>query len=283
MPPVTRPPSIPVDQWEPVASFVTEYAPIMMSVSRAVEPSQLVLALTRVSTWAHMDMGYPLDADVIFCADIIGDWVDCHDQVLGRNAVLLTATHMLATGEHLGYAPNDISALTFSTPPTANPYTETEVAALTELGSQDPFLAVFLALTLGAGLRRIETAQVRGTDITVDELGVLVTVNGRTVPVLERFDEPLRARAGRGGYVLAPDYKHRVKVLSAKLHPYTSTGQLDSRRLVDTWVVTHLAAGIPDPVICQISGLPSLRAYQHCRPALSVHSFREIMTHARFT
>jgi integrase len=88
------------------------------------------------------------------------------------------------------------------------PYTAAQITGFLALADAQPTAerrmraAGLVCLGAGAGLIRADLREVRGSDVFTRSGGVIVQVRGareRTVPVLDRYHEPLLAAAGSAG------------------------------------------------------------------------------------
>jgi len=101
-----------------------------------------------------------------------------------------------------------------------------------------------VCLGAGAGLIRADLRQVRGTDVITRSGGVIVQVRGareRTVPVLDRYREPLLAAAASAGAGLVlcgidPGRRNLTNQLVAALSGGSGLPRLDTSRLRATWL-----------------------------------------------
>lgn len=134
------------------------------------------------------------------------------------------------------------------------PYTPAEVAAWFGLAAAQPTearrqrLVGLLCLGLGAGLERAELRGVTGRHVAARSGGVVVVVEGpraRAVPVLARYQAPLRASAAfaGAGFICggtSASRKNLTADLVGKLAGGADLGRLDVGRLRSTWLAEHL-------------------------------------------
>lgn len=132
---------------------------------------------------------------------------------------------------------------------------------------------LIFALGLGAGLTSGEMSGLRWRDITVDEVGVVVCVAGRVVPVIYDYAEELETMTGTADeYVLRPAVKGRRvdDVVSPTLCTTKAWEYRPAvRRMRVTWIREMLHAHVSDSVLCQAAGLQALGKYEHLRPEVS--------------
>jgi integrase len=131
------------------------------------------------------------------------------------------------------------------------PYGEAEIAGYLRLAAAQPTearrmrAAALVCLGAGAGLIGAELRHLRGRDVHRRCGGLVVVVGGaraRSVPVLARFHEPLRAAAAfaADGYLIggsAPARKNLTDALGAALCRDAGLPRLEAGRLRATWLV----------------------------------------------
>ena len=134
------------------------------------------------------------------------------------------------------------------------PYSAAEVAAWLRVAATQPSearrhrLTGLLCLGLGAGLERAELRGVTGAHVVARSGGVVVDVVGpraRAVPVLARYQAPLRASAtfAGEGFVcggISPARKNVTANLVDDIAGGADLGRLDVGRLRSTWLAHHL-------------------------------------------
>jgi len=132
------------------------------------------------------------------------------------------------------------------------PYREAEIAGYLALAGAQSTVArrmrasALICLGAGAGLIGPELRHITGQDVVCRSGGLLVVVGGRkarTVPVLERFHEPLRTAAdfAADGYLLggrAPQRRNLTDALTAALCSDAGLPRLQAGRLRATWLVS---------------------------------------------
>jgi integrase len=131
------------------------------------------------------------------------------------------------------------------------PYGQAEIAGYLRLAQAQPTVArrmraqALVCLGAGAGIVAGELRHLRGTDVVCRAGGLVVGVSGRrarAVPVLERFQEPLREAAqfaGAGSLVggSAPARRNLTDTLTAALSSDASLPRLEPGRLRATWLL----------------------------------------------
>ncbi len=153
------------------------------------------------------------------------------------------------------------------------PYAAHEIASYLRLAEAQPTasrkdsLMAVLVLGLGCGLDCADLGWVRGIDIQATAGGVEVAVGGRRprrIVCLSRYEDrlsQLAAAAGEGlligGSVLG---RHNVtSVTLGRLLLDKSVPPLVVGRLRSTWLVSHLVANTPLPLIMRAAGLKTVR------------------------
>lgn len=132
------------------------------------------------------------------------------------------------------------------------PYREVEIAGYLALAAAQRTMArrmraaALVCLGAGAGLIGSELRQITGSDLAPRSGGLIVVVGGRrarSVPVLQRFHEPLSAAAAFAGhgYLLggsAPQRRNLTDALCAALCSDAGLPRLEAGRLRATWLVS---------------------------------------------
>jgi integrase len=135
--------------------------------------------------------------------------------------------------------------------PAKRPYSDGEIAGYLALADAQRTVArrmratALVCLGAGAGLIGQELRHITGRDVARRSGGLLVIVGGRrtrTVPVLERFHEPLTTAAAfaADGYLLggsAPQRRNLTDALTAALCTDAGLPRLQAGRLRATWLV----------------------------------------------
>jgi hypothetical protein len=124
-------------------------------------------------------------------------------------------------------------------------------------------LSVMVAGGLGAGLTTADWRLVRGTDVAVNDDGVVVHVPDgkvRAVPVLARWEDTIAAAAVRAGdgFLLRPAAGRSDRNLLSRLITVGVSGdqpKLNAQRLRATWIVWHLCSRTPLDVLATAAGI----------------------------
>lgn len=162
------------------------------------------------------------------------------------------------------------------------PYTESEVDGFLALASAQSTpsrrrsLAAILHLGLGCGLASHDLAWVGGADVHRRPDGsVTVTVTGgtrpRTVTALRRHEDPLEALGDADGdrLLIGGQTRGRRNVTRGPLDDVVGGDdlpRLETARLRSTWLLTHLQANTPLPVLMQAAGLTTVRPLEDLLP-----------------
>ena len=246
---------VPDEQWdriEPLVRGAVEAA-APTSVYRAQE---LLNVTAQLAAWADTT-GQSTDPAFLFHPDTIDRFVVQGCAHLARGTRFnyrceLKVVGAAVLGEPL-YPPRPVS---LSRDDLSRPYSEQEITAL--LAQCRGFSTAHMrenanavvALGLGAGLSAQELSRAVGTDVTIDDEGVVIGVGGarpRVIPVLDEWSETVATRAEVVGPrpFLLPDRSQVKKYhLSNFLERWPKGGpKADTRRLRSTWIVDHLRRG----------------------------------------
>lgn len=157
-------------------------------------------------------------------------------------------------------------------------------------------LRAALALTLGAGLRRRDLVLVTTAHVVRTDLGVQVTVPakdndpGRTVTCTASWEQAVLDASDRaaGGLLVAPD-RERLSVQAFtntvdNANKFAAGGdEFSATKARNTWLVRHLTAGTPVPLLMEQSGLTTtavlsdlLRYVPPTNPALAAAFMRGV-------
>ena len=268
-------PEIDTTVWLAVRDFVTA-AVSDCEGKTPYSASVLHGAATHLSAWAWQSAGLPLEREVIFHRDTIARFIATgasHWKPAGRGNLRSQLLRMAEVLLNRSMSLRRLGAL----PPSeaARPYSEKELISLRNWASSQSTAfrrtnaAVLLALGAGAGLSASEIGQLRIGEIHVDPVGVVVHVSGeraRAVPVMRRWETVLIERAASlPSESFAFRENHTVDYPNLISSFVTRSGTMrvrpTSQRLRATWIVHHLAAGIPVVQLMLASGVESLEAF----------------------
>jgi integrase len=239
-----RPRSLP----PPAADFVR-------GVVAAAEPATtaranaLLFAAARLAGFAER-VGLELSAGVVLSEAVIERFVlmECDGLSPATRRTLRTNLRALARSLERYPPPEPVSLVRERA---KRPYSPTEIDGYLRLAAAQSTRArglrasALICLGAGAGVIAGELRHVRGSDVVERAGGVIVEVAGaraRSVPVLERYHDPLLAAAAFAGdrYVIGgrnPDRRNVTDTLSAALSTDVSLPRLQAGRLRSTWLV----------------------------------------------
>ncbi|MBF4615330.1 hypothetical protein [Curtobacterium sp. VKM Ac-1376] len=133
--------------------------------------------------------------------------------------------------------------------------------------------AALLALGFGAGLTGAEIIRQRLEDISESGATLIVQVAGeneRDVPVLQEWDEGLRARLqfmDREGWAFRTDQRgSNINLITDFVSRTGPEVPLQTRRMRATWLVGHLNRATPLKALLRIAGLQSAEALDRVLP-----------------
>ncbi|MCR2813030.1 hypothetical protein [Microbacterium sp. zg.Y1084] len=231
----------------------------------------LLASVTRYVTWCVRDMGWPLDARVLWSVRAIDIYSTTanQDRAEGtrRNyrAHLMRISEVLLPHEH----PEKVTPLSKRT--TAAPYSPKEMDefrtwATNQLTDQSRDRAmVMLVLCAGAGIRPGEIPLIYPSDITADDEGILVSVGGdqpRDVPLLAQWEEWMRALLKRrpdGERLWGPLTRKSTHNLTSVFTERSHGNPPRADRLRATWLVQHLRAGVPMKELFRAAGVEKMQ------------------------
>ncbi|WP_449407128.1 hypothetical protein [Microbacterium maritypicum] len=228
------------------------------------------LLLTQAAQYVQwcVGQGWPLQADVIW--SVRG--IDLYSTTANRDntegtrrnyrSMLLRISEVLLPEEH----PERPTPLTQKD--VTAPYTPSEMddfrdwagAQLTELAQCRAIL--MLTLCTGAGVRPGELPFLRHEDIAIDENGILVTVAGRTVPLLAEWEEWLvnvLSRRPKGELLWGKVNIRNTSRLASTFTERSFGKPPRADRLRHTWLVGHLAAAVPMKELMRAAGIEKIQ------------------------
>lgn len=271
-----QPRNLPLARWLAVADFVRETVALSQAPS-ADECRRRMGVLARLAIWVHFEAGHPLDVAHVLHPDLIAEWFDQVVEVSAQVKSMERARVLrVARKTNPAFPTEEPATSRYPSSWEPKPYTAREVVLIKDwwhtqrTEQRRETTALLLALALGAGLNTFEVVRVRARDITVDDLGVLVTVHEpspRQVPVLAEWEEPLRvfaAVADPDWYVFAPGrHVRNASTVTSFLAGCNSDSGLRPmiQRARATWIVNHIIAGVPIADIAFAAGLRTLGQY----------------------
>ena len=178
----------------------------------------------------------------------------------------------------------------------ARPYTASQQAALWAWATGQPTGALrtgcrlLLALGLGCGLSADEVIDLHTGSVRLAGNGaVVVEIAGRRrrlVVCRSRWERVLAedVQTAGGGYLFRPNSvraKNLVSNFLGRAHRSPSSPAVKLARLRDTWIVEHLAAGTPLPVLVAAAGLDGLSSLDRLLPHLPTVGAERAERHLR--
>ena len=222
-------------------------------------------------TWCVRDMGWPLDAEIIWSVRAIDIYSTTANLNLTegsrRNyrARLMRISEVLLPHEH----PERPTALAHRN--TAAPYTLAEIEkfrvwAVNQLTPQKRDRAmVMLVLCAGAGVRPNEIPLIFPRDVHVDGEGILIDVGGeepRQVPLLAEWEEWMLAlleRRPKGETLWGPINRRTTHNLTSAFTERSYGNPPRADRLRHTRFVHHLDIGIPMKELFRAAGIAKMQ------------------------
>lgn len=273
-----QPRNLPLVRWLQVAPFVKQVVAASDPPS-ADECRRRLGIVGRLACWTYFTAGHPLDVRHVLHPDVIGEWFD---QIVDYDpkvrAMERARVQRVARAVNPEFPAEPVGNTRYRYKPKPKPYSREEMRLIEDWWHSQrterrrETTALLLALAFGAGLNTFELVRVRSRDITVDDLGVMVSVyepTPRDVPVLATWEEPLREYAR----VADPDwyvFAHGRRVRNAStVTSFLAMCNDDSglrptiQRARDTWIVNHILAGVPIADLASAAGVKTLHAYDH--------------------
>ncbi|WP_062318107.1 hypothetical protein [Demequina maris] len=269
-------PQVPPEEWAAYGQF-TKAIMTDLHVGTVRKAKNDNTALVRFVRWCWRDCGLPLEREVLFTTEMIDNFiaVGCDNVMDSTRAAwrsrLRRCAALMGMPDFSAMPPEAITAEHNA----SAPYTpaETDVLRVWARHQRSSYRKVnanlVLALGLGAGLSTSEMLAVTGRDVTVDDDGVVVDVNGkgsraRSVPLLQQWEDPVatmvRAAMRPDDYLLFP--RRRVAANPNLISMFVTTVGAPSvpvkpNRMRATWIVGHLSR-VPGDILTTAAGLESL-------------------------
>lgn len=282
--------------WARIEEFVTDAVAEVPDLS-AAKARTYATVLARHTGWCWQTCGYPLDRNIVLAPAVIAESIERLEGFTDasrrtfRSRLLAMSDVLTSQGSGRTVLPPISRSLQSA------PYTAREVATLRAWAGMLPTqhqrvnVTIGLALGLGAGLRMHEITALRAGDVTIDDLGVVVDTGGshaRQVPVLAEWADVIADLAGaalRAEQFLFRPRRTAVADRNAFANLLRRTKppvSLTTHRMRATWIVGHLAAGIPATTLVVAAGLEStdaLRLYLPFIPELNTRDYRVRLMH----
>jgi hypothetical protein len=272
-----QPRGLDLPQWLMVRDFVCMVVTLLEPPSLD-EARRWMTVIARLALFGHCSCGHPLEIEYVLHPAVIAEFIDSG---LGYTPKVsqMWASKLAAAARRLN--PQFPAGPVFRPHLAAwrpEPYSCAEEDRLFDWADGQRTVMRrgnawrLISLTLGAGLRTRELADVRIRDTSLDDLGVLVKVRhtpSRMVPVLARYEEPLAALLAESidpvKHVFVPGATVRKSKTVAdfvKDCNHDCGIPISTQRARATWIVGHIQAGVPIAAITQAAGLTELRGYE---------------------
>lgn len=284
-------PAKPTSVWPTVEAFVRDS--VTIAAPHTVYAANLLMThASRYVQWCVQEQGWPLDGEVIWSVQAIDLYATDERAGLAdgtrRNyrAMLMRISEVLMPVEH-GDKTTPLSRKS-----SAAPYTPVEMTKfrrwveLQTTNVKRDRAMLMLVLCAGAGLKSNEVHTIHPEHVTVDASGIVVHVPGETardVPLLAEWEEWMVALLERRpadeplwGVINRKDTNNLLSSFTEN----TIGNPPNGHRLRNTWLVTHLTAGVPMKDLFRASGfakfehLPRLLQYV---PDNSTARFRAVL------
>ena len=275
----------------------TTLRPFVVPALRAAEPQgtasmeQYARVLTLISAWC-VEQGLPLDIEVVLDPDTVERFFSTGLTQIPSRGTYRTVLRRL--GRHLTRrAPWAPRPEPMTRRKVALPYSPEELRSLTldaerqSTPARRQAATACIALGAGAGLDGRWLRKVRGTDVSVIEGAVLVTVGeprARRVPVLKTYEDDLLRLAEAAGDGLlvggSSPHRNRTNKLAARFEKGMTHPKLSVPRLRSTWIVTHLALGTRLPELLDAAGTSRIETFDELLahvPGLDPEATRQLL------
>ena len=268
-------PKIPLEFWELIEVFVR--AAVNDAQPTRIDTAKNWLnAVAYLVAWCVQTACLEITREVVFATETIDRYVNEADIPIGhsrgttRSRLYDVADRLVGPQERSGeYERYPRSA-------TPAPYSRKEKSQLRSLMVSQSTnyrrrnLGVLYGLGAGAGLSAGEMLSVLRDDVSSTPSGLTVVVSGtraRVVPVVAEWEDVLEealgvmpadellllpTRTNPAGYHALSCFVNRCR--STSVHP-------NSQRLRSTWLVAHLNAGTPLPLLVRAAGLTSMSMF----------------------
>ena len=259
--------------WEAVRPFVISC--VLAMQPRTHENTRRLMTITALyTTWVWTVTGVELEPNRVFTNGLLSRYLS--DSLAHHSNIYRfdTTRQISAMAARLGRA--DVDRLpTPSQSERVTPHSPSEIATINSWAATLPTEMTrrngraLLSLAGGAGLPAAELMCVRVEDL--DDLGdrMVVNVHGeraRRIPVLDRWARILRKSVdGRTEGLMFKGYRldeYPPRALQTFISEYPCTVRPSAARLHSAWVVEHLNANIPLPVLMEIAGFSSAQSVQ---------------------
>jgi integrase len=209
----------------------------------------LLFAASKLAAFGE-SVGLRLSVDVLLHGSVIERFIVQSEGTVSAATRRTLRTNLRALARALEPYPQPLP-VALARERSKRPYEDAEIAGYLALAAVQRTLArrmratALICLGAGAGLVGSELRHLTGQDVVARSGGLLVIVGGRrarTVPVLERFHQPLEAAAAFAGegYLLggnAPQRRNLTDTLTVRLCADVGLPRLETGRLRATWLL----------------------------------------------
>ncbi len=235
-----------------VSLAAAAFARETVAAASAATPARakaLLFAAGRLAGFAER-VGLELSAGVLLSEAVVERFILTGTPGLSPATVRTLRTNLRALARSLEAYPQP-TAVALARERAKAPYADAEIDGFLRLAAMQGAVArgmratALICLGAGAGVIAGELRHVRGSDVVCRAGGVIVTVSGaraRSVPVLERYQQPLLAAAGfAGGRLICggrePGRLNVTERLCRALSGDASLPRLEGWRLRSTWLI----------------------------------------------
>jgi len=273
-------PHMPTVYWLQIADF-TRSCVGHLRIQNPMLAREFMGTTARFVLWAYQTAAMDLVRSDIFHPSTINRYVESLGHRTYRPGVSIIRARLIRMSEELQQTPRQSFKTIRHTTPDSRPYSDAAIPGLVSWAKTQRTLAqrknsdAVLGFMRGAGLRTKELLATRLEDVTSDESGLFVTVNGnhpRTIPIQSKWEAHVR-RAIDGlapnSYVLKPEVKARVLALDTKNYRHRDPNAPLPSRLRATWVVRAFDL-LPASAAIHFSGISALGGLNPYKPHLRV-------------
>lgn len=263
-------PQMDASYWRHIGRFVVDCVDLAAPDTRYSD-KELLAAAAPLTLWAWQSAGLELDRHQVFARSTIERFIDSgltgYSTSASRNTLrsrLIRMSEILHSSQTIARA---LRPLGNSDPMT--PYSPADLVQLRSWASAQQTESrrhnaqALLALGLGAGLTAKELLAVHADDVTVNNDGVHVAVNGprpRQVTLLRQWEEALRNEREQGWLFRQQRQGMNRNLITDFISHAEQRVELQTRRMRSTWIVHHFTIGTPPLVLLAASGVKSLES-----------------------
>ena len=257
--------------WSAVRGFVNDCARSLIDDHGVTGDvlARYTLALTKLAVYCrnnrqHLDRATTLDPYTVnqFAAGIAA---------VDRRSAGTYQTSLRFVGERLCPSPCWERPTPVNTRAVPIPYTGAELSLLSDQIAKNAADRrrggqAMMALGLGAGLDGRWVAKVTREDVLHDGVGLIISVDGRLVPVLAQYDRALQRlvdATDEGAPIVGGNARNKnaANQIAARLVLGATCPRLNAGRLRSTWIVTHLTLGTRLPELAEAAGTVGITTF----------------------